>query len=176
LPLSIFSLLWARNKDWIGKMKLDEAQKKKVIQWIEEGLKLSDIQSKLVSELDAKLTYMEVRFLIDDLGVKPKDKEPPAAPAEIKPAAQVAQPAKAPGQAAPSREGGGVSVAVDQVTRPGALVSGKVTFSDGKTADWYLDQMGRLGVAPQEQGYKPSPEDLTEFQTELQNELSRLGF
>ena len=65
---------------------------------------------------------------------------------------------------------------VDQVTRPGALVSGKVTFSDGKGADWYLDQMGRLGLVPKETGYKPSEADLMEFQAELQNELSRQGF
>ena len=72
--------------------------------------------------------------------------------------------------------GGGVSVAVYLVPRPGSLVSGKVKFSDGKAAEWYLDQMGRLGLAPKEQGYKPSQEDLMEFQTELQNELAKLGF
>jgi len=67
-------------------------------------------------------------------------------------------------------------VTVDQVTRPGSLVSGKVKFSDGKTAEWYLDQMGRLGFVPKEQGYKPSQNDLMDFQAELQNELARLGF
>ena len=56
------------------------------------------------------------------------------------------------------------------------MVSGKVNFSDGKSADWYLDQMGRLGLVPKEQGYKPSEEDLMDFQTELQSELAKLGF
>ena len=60
--------------------------------------------------------------------------------------------------------------------RPGALASGKVTFSDAKSADWYLDQTGRLGLVPKEQGYKPSQDDLMDFQMELQNELARLGF
>jgi hypothetical protein len=36
--------------------------------------------------------------------------------------------------------------------------------------------MGRLGLVPKEQGYKPSQDDLMEFQAELQSELARLGF
>lgn len=162
-------------------MKLDDAQKQKVSGWIEEGLKLSEIQDKLNSEFGLRMTYMEVRFLIDDLGVKLKDKpvEAPAPPPAAAPAPGAA-PATMAGGAMPLNEdgliGGGVSVTVDQVTRPGSLVSGKVKFSDGKSAEWYLDQMGRLGLAPKETGYKPSQEDLIEFQTELQNELAKLGF
>jgi hypothetical protein len=156
-------------------MKLDDAQKQKVSGWIEEGLKLSEIQDKLNSEFALRMTYMEVRFLIDDLGVKLKDKpvEAPAPPPAAMPAPGT------PPTTSPDEDGllgKGVSVSVDQVTRPGSLVSGKVTFSDGKSAEWHLDQMGRLGLAPKEQGYKPSQEDLVEFQTELQNELAKLGF
>ena len=72
--------------------------------------------------------------------------------------------------------GGRVSLSVDQLARPGALVSGKVTFSDGKQADWYLDQQGRLGVVPKEQGYKPAAMDVQEFQLALQDELAKMGF
>lgn len=154
-------------------MKLDDAQKQRVGKWLEEGLKLSEVQSKINSEFGLSMTYMEVRFLLDDLGVKPKDKPP-----EPTPEPQGAPPPPPPGelQPAPSAGGpGGVQVGVDQVTRPGALVSGKVTFSDGKQADWYLDQMGRLGVIPKEEGYKPSQDDIAQFQTTLQNELARLG-
>ena len=165
-------------------MKLDDAQKKKVSGWIEEGLKLSEIQDKLNSEFGLRMTYMEVRFLIDDLGVKLKDKpqekppQPPAPPQTTAAPAKPAQPALVPAgeNAAADLPASKVSVTVDQVTRPGALASGKVTFSDGKAADWYLDQMGRLGLAPKEQGYKPSQEDLMDFQMELQSELARLGF
>ena len=67
-------------------------------------------------------------------------------------------------------------MAVDTVTRPGAVVSGKVTFSDGKSAEWYLDQYGRLGMLPGEKGYKPSQNDIMAFQTELQNQLARYGY
>lgn len=162
-------------------MKLDDAQKQKVSQWIEEGLSLANIQDKLGSEFGLRMTYMEVRFLIDDLGVKLKDKPKESALTEIKGGKETpsAPGRKTPPPLQPAEEpepGGGVSVTVDQVTRPGALASGKVKFSDGKSAEWYLDQMGRLGLVPKEQGYKPSQEDLMDFQTELQNELARLGF
>jgi hypothetical protein len=161
-------------------MKLDDAQKQKVSEWIEQGLKLSEVQDKLNSEFGLGMTYMEVRFLIDDLGVKLKDK-PVEAPPDLAAgtAASAASQPQAGTAGVPKGEdliGGKVAVVVDQVTRPGALVSGNVKFSDGKSADWYLDQMGRLGLAAKEQGYKPSEEDLVEFQAELQTELARLGF
>jgi hypothetical protein len=65
---------------------------------------------------------------------------------------------------------------VDKIARPGAIVSGKVTFSDAQQADWYLDQTGRLGVVPKQQGYKPSPGDVQDFQMALESELAKLGF
>ena len=65
---------------------------------------------------------------------------------------------------------------VDQIARPGAMVSGKVTFSDGQKADWYLDQTGRLGMMPAVQGYKPLPADVQQFQLALQDEMAKMGF
>jgi len=157
-------------------MNLDETQRKKVAGWIEEGLKLAEIQNRLESEFGLRVTYLDVRLLVDDLKLKPKDPPPPPSPIlATPPAGSAAQPA--PEQAAEADEPafGNVSVTVDQLTRPGALVSGKVKFSDGKTADWFLDQAGRLGVAPQEKGYKPSAVDVQDFQTALQTELQKLG-
>ena len=172
-------------------MKLDDAQKAKVSEWIAQGCKLAEIQTRLTSELGLKLTYMEVRFLVDDLKLVPKDPEPvkpinlPPPPEKAGAASQptaAMNPASAPlKKGEPVREGeatllGPVSVSVDQVTRPGSLASGKVTFSDGQLADWYLDQMGRLGLAPKVQGYKPNAADVQEFQMALQNELAKLGY
>jgi hypothetical protein len=57
---------------------------------------------------------------------------------------------------------------MDAVTRASALASGKVTFSDGETADWMLDQTGRLGLNPTNPGYRPSESDIMAFQQELQ--------
>ena len=165
-------------------MNLDPAQQQKVKDWISQGLQPAEIQKKLADELGVRLTYMEVRFLLDDLKLQPKDKEPaPTPPPSLQSGAAGAAPAPAGGKpgigpALPEDEpmGGGVSISVDQVTRPGAVVSGKVTFSDGKWAAWSLDQYGRLGLAPSEKGYKPSQEDLLAFPSELQNELTRSGF
>jgi hypothetical protein len=157
-------------------MNLDEAQRKKVAAWIADGAKLSEIQTRLAAELGLKFTYMEVRLLVDDLKLTPKDPEPPKVvappPEAAKPVAEKAAPPPAPAPNAP----GGVSVTVDQLARPGAIVSGKVTFSDGQQADWYLDQSGRLGVAPKQLGYKPSPADVQQFQSALEKEISRMGF
>jgi hypothetical protein len=157
-------------------MTLDENQRKKVAAWIADGAKLSEIQTRLASELSLKLTYMEVRLLVDDLKLTPKDPEPPKVvappPDPAKPAAEKTVPPPAPATGVP----GAVSVIVDQLARPGTIVSGKVTFSDGQLADWYLDQAGRLGVAPRQQGYKPSAADVQQFQAALEKEISRMGF
>lgn len=167
-------------------MTLDDAQRKKVAEWIAAGLKLSEIQSRLASDLGVRMTYMDVRLLVDDLKLTPKDVEPPK-PAPVLPSADAkGGPAKAPNAAAarsldektpraPAGPGG-VSVSVDQVTRPGSVVSGKVTFSDGNSANWYIDQSGRLGVVPEQQGYRPPQADLQQFQAALETELSKLGF
>jgi hypothetical protein len=153
-------------------MNLDETQRKKVAEWIEEGLKLSDIQKRLETEYKLTLTYLEVRFLVDDLKLKPKDPAPPPKPPAPTPTLTPAEPT----DISPNEPAfGHVSLTVDQLTRPGALVSGKVKFSDGKSADWFLDQAGRLGLAPVEKGYKPSQADVQDFQVALQGELQKLG-
>ena len=171
-------------------MKLDDAQKLKVSEWIAGGGKLAEIQNRLFTELGLKLTYIEVRFLVDDLKLTPKDPEPPkpaALPTPAPPPGPVGSPAAAradtgtaltKGAPVPAAEAGpgGVSVTLDQLTRPGAMVSGMVTFSDGGQAEWYLDQAGRLGVVPKVQGYKPTPADVEDFQVALQNELAKLGY
>jgi hypothetical protein len=156
-------------------MNLTEEQRQRVTAWILEGAKLSEIQNRLMVEFKLKLTYMEVRFLVDDLKLTPKDPEPPKV---------VAPPAASPTRLAPEKNpapagtlpASGVSVGVDQIAKPGAIVSGKVTFSDGQSADWILDQTGRLGVVPKQAGYKPSAADVQEFQLALQQEIAKLGY
>jgi len=163
-------------------MNLTDAQKQQVSAWLEQGLKVADVQKKMSAELGVSLTYMEVRFLLDDLRLKPKDPEPPKQPAPASPIAPAAAgtPAPVAGEGvAPAADAsglGGVKLSVDTLARPGTVVSGKVTFSDGQTADWYLDQMGRMGVVPAQKGYKPSQGDVMEFQELLQMELQKLGF
>jgi hypothetical protein len=157
-------------------MNLDEAQRKQVADWIAAGAKLSEIQNRLAAEFGIKLTYMEARFLVDDLKLTPKDPEPPKAVAPPAAAQPAAADAVLPDNEAALPPAGGVSVSVDQLTKPGTMISGKVTFSDGQNADWYLDQTGRLGVVPKVAGYKPSAADVQQFQTALQQEIAKLGY
>ncbi len=169
-------------------MSLNEEQKQAVSGWIADGKSVSEIQDLLRSELEIALTYMAVRFLVDDLGLQLRDAEPEPDPADAaaEEGSQEASEEEAPGpepdgapdasQDAGGQSEGSVSLTVDKITRPGAIVSGSTTFSDGNKAEWMLDQMGRLGVVPEVEGYKPSAGDVAAFQASLQEELQKLGF
>ena len=166
-------------------MQLTDEQKQKVAAWLADGLKLSDIQGRLGDECGVRLTYMDVRLLVDDLKLVPMDPPAPAPvaekvesaapapeqPAQEQPATPVAE------DAAPAAKfAGKISLLVDQIARPGTIVSGSVTFSDGKVASWYLDPQGRLSVVPAEQGYRPPEGDVEEFQVALDQQLAKLGY
>ena len=71
-----------------------------------------------------------------------------------------------------------VKIAVDNVTLiPGALASGTVTFSDGVTGKWIVDQYGRPGFTEVSQkGYRPNPADAQAFMQELSLALQKRGF
>ena len=159
-------------------MQLTDEQKRTVAEWVAKGLGLGDIQRRLGAELGVNMTYMDVRLLVLDLGVAIKDKPAP------KPT-PVTGPVTGPGGALGGGLGGGsspaappaggVTVSLDRLMKPGALVSGTVTFSDGVTANWALDQMGRLALDARQPGYRPVEADVRAFQTQLQGLLERQG-
>jgi hypothetical protein len=173
-------------QEWVvANTNLTDAQRQQVAAWVTEGLKLSDIQKRLETDFGLRLTYLEARFLLDDLKVVPKDPPPPPASA----LAPGASPGKPPGAQDKAKAGarealpeaplpgtGGVRLTVDQLAKPGAMVSGTVTFSDGQSGQWYMDEMGRLGLAMQQKGYRPSAADVEEFQILLQQEAARQGY
>src|SRR3954467_1513830 len=158
-------------------MELTQEQRQKVTEWIAAGQKLSEIQERMGAEFGLRMTYMDARLLIDDLKLTPKDPVVPEAP---KPPAEAAPADGAPdavaGEADAPVGGGKCSVTVDAVMKPGAMVSGKATFSDGQTAEWYLDQMGRFGLVPAVEGYRPPQSDIAEVQVLLDRELQKLGY
>jgi hypothetical protein len=145
-------------------MILTDDQKAAISKWIEEGASLSEIQKRLKEEFQISLTYLEARLLADDLKLALKEPERPVEPPPLPP------PEKA------SATTGKVSVTIDQITRPGAMVSGRTTFSDGQSAEWYLDQTGRLGLNPSTPGYRPSQQDVMDFQVELEKLARNQGF
>ena len=77
--------------------------------------------------------------------------EPPPAPASEPPAGNAPR--------------GKTSVTLSPIQRPGFLASGSVTFGSGVTAEWFLDQTGRIGL--ENASGQPDREDIRDFQTEL---------
>ena len=75
----------------------------------------------------------------------------------------------------PAAGPGSLSLEVDRIVRPGSMVSGSVTFSDGVSGKWALDQHGRLMLETAQKGYQPSAPDVQAFQRELQAQLQRQG-
>ncbi|MCC5789450.1 MAG: hypothetical protein JJT75_07435 [Opitutales bacterium] len=166
-------------------MQLNAEQKEAVAQWVRDGAKPANVQKRLQLDFGVAMTYMDVRFLVDDLELEWVDKKPrqDEATKHLSADQAVAAGAKeeppAPGDSVPAADElqpvGNVQVEVNKVNRPGTLVSGQVTFSDGVKAEWGLDQMGRIMMQPEKEGYQPDQEDVQAFQQELQKTLESQG-
>ncbi len=154
--------------------RLTPAQISTVSAWVAEGATLSQIQERLSSQLEVSMTYMDVRFLVDDLNLALIEKEEPKVPEEAVTEAAPAADAAAPAETA--QGAGVVTVEVDTIAQPHAMVSGHVTFSDGEKADWYIDHQGRPGMAARTPGYRPTPQDITDFQAKLDAALRQAGY
>lgn len=154
-------------------MELNESQKSALAGWVKEGCSLAEIQNRLRQEYELSMTYMDVRFLVDDLDIE--FEEPVAEAQEDENDGDTEQPEAVVEE--PELVGGAVRVEVDTVTRPGALVSGTVNFSDGVQMSWQLGAGGQLGLVPgDDPDYRPSPEDVQEFQSQLQKVLQEKGY
>lgn len=176
--------------------QLSEGQKKTVAQWVAEGASLNEVQDRLKRDFNITLTYLDARLLVMELGLKIQEKKQAEEPKPETPATSAPAPGAGPEDEAYSDElteaeaellqhdsemlpeGGAstLSVSLDAITVPGTMVSGKVTFSDGKTGGWYVDQFGRLGLQPPEPGYQPPPTDIPAFQRELDRLLRQRGY
>ncbi len=152
---------------------LTDLQKKQVAAWVGEGLSLAQIQTKIAEDFGVSMTYMDVRFLVDDLNLDLRDavEETPAPAADVPAEAASAGVPAAP-DAVPAA--GGVSVSLDAVQAPGVLASGDVTFSDGVRGKWFYDSRG-LGLEGFPEGYRPPQADVPEFQKKLVAELRKQG-
>jgi hypothetical protein len=153
--------------------ELTKEQISKVSQWVKEGASLSIIQGKLSSEFKISMTFLDVRFLVDDLNLTLQEKEEPKKPDEVNAVTDLNSTNET---IPPSPVATGVSVEVDTICRPGTMVSGNVTFSDNQKADWYLDMEGRPGLVPRTQGYRPTRNDIIDFQQKLDAALRQSGF
>ncbi len=199
-------------------MTLTPEQKQSIASWVAAGDNLSVVQKKLAEHFKISMTYMDVRFLVDDLGLELKNAAPKADVTDVSKTAVGTGPAPAGSRAQPADQKGfidkmkekvglggqpededelpaedladevhadlpgspagpgGVTLEIDRIVRPGSVVSGSVTFSDGVSGKWALDQLGRLMLETPQKGYQPSPGDVQAFQRELQTQLQRHGF
>ncbi len=137
--------------------------------WADEGDNLSGIQKKLATDMGVKVTYLELRFLIDDLGIKLKEEEKPEPPKEDEDAG--GQPDADGG----SPTGDGVVVEISALQRPGSMINGTAKFAGGEQMEWWVDQMGQLGIDPKNPGFRPTAEQMRSFQMELQRAVRGSG-
>jgi hypothetical protein len=153
-------------------MELSDSQKATITQWVQAGRSLAEVQRSLREEFDISMTYLDVRFLVDDLDIPVVEE---AEPEDAEDAAAEAEPANA--EVVDEGGDGSVFVDVDAIMRPGALVSGTVKFSDGVSLGWQLNAGGQLGLIPgDDPAYRPSAEDVQAFQTQLEEVLRQKGF
>ena len=174
---------------------MDQKQIKEFIaQKVPEGYSLSKIQDML-KEQGVHITFMELRLLASEIEEqvwkKTEETKAAAEPAkEIAPAAEPAEEAEAfpeeeppvpaapmqepeptaADQAAPAAPRGKTTVELSKIARPGTAASGTVKFGSGVTAEWVVDQFGRLGL--DKASGKPDEQDIREFQMELQKLFS----
>ena len=147
---------------------LSSEQVEMVTRWVAEGAQMADVQRRLKDDFGFNVTYMDTRFLSLDLELNFQVNEEEAKAEEVIEAPQVQE---EPDLEGTKPDGGSVSASLDQVARPGSMVSGTVTFSDGMKGLWLIDEMGRPSIDPDQPGYQPSEADLVSFQEELKGLL-----
>lgn len=166
-------------------------------QWAADGAQLNDIQKKMEDEMEHKLTYMDVRFLVLDLEITIRDIQAEEAALKAAQAEEIEEATEldalaeemsagdadhAAGvadmadpmngmppemNAAPAVANSSVTVTLDAIAKPGLMATGRVTFSDGEAGDWYIDDRG-LGINPDNIDHVPEPSEIEAFQRELQ--------
>ncbi len=135
-----------------------------IVKLLDEENSLSDIQKILDTDYNHKMTFLELRMVASELenidwtkGEEPEKTEDTGEEKEITQEKEV------------SDENGKTVIEISKLTRPGVALSGSVNFASGATAEWVLDQFGKLAFEKSEG--KPTEEDLSEFQKELQKAL-----
>ena len=132
---------------------------------IAEGISLSDIQNEVNEKFQLSMTYMDLRILAAGLDIDWQAKAAAKAEEEKK------EEENAPEEAAPEEPAaetdGKTVVEISKLMRPGTALSGSVKFASGSTADWYINQTGRLGLENLV-GDQPTQDDIQQFQVELE--------
>lgn len=145
---------------------------------LREGRSLSDIQKELQDKHEVKMTFLDLRLLAAEIeeidwefqAEEEAKKEQEAKEAEKKEADDELETENIDDE---DDIPGKTVVELSKLARPGAAMCGHVTFASGVKADWFIDQLGRLGL--EKNTGQPTPQDIQEFQIELQNALAGGG-
>ena len=174
----------------------NEERNRVIMEKLNEGMSLSDVQKFLERECGLRMTYFDLRMLAADLQVDWEKQDRPKADTSIDVSkAPVQRPQPPPPQPQPQEgaddddvqpEDGGEEQAVpapapadghsaivlDETPIPGAAVSGTVTFPSGASGRWVLTRDGRFGLEPDEGSAQPTEDDYAVFQQDLQRKLA----
>jgi hypothetical protein len=150
----------------------NEERKQVVGELLAKGHTLSQIQDYFHKEKNDPITYMDLRLLLSEM---PDAKLPEKELLKTMLPSAVPTAAKVPGAEKEPATSAKLSISVDQVPAPGAMLSGYARFPSGAKAHWFLDEMGRLGLDPELGTGKPTPQDMQEFSTELRRMLQQTG-
>lgn len=181
---------------WVAAGDNLSAIQKKLSEQFQVSLTYRDVRF-LVDDLNLALKDPAPKVDASDVSktpppaAKPASGRPPAAAPQAQNAGAVTDEAESNGDLPAGDEGiedapleddlpagvGSVTVSVDKVNLiPGAIASGSVTFSDGVTGKWIVDQYGRPGFTEVSQpGYRPTPADGQAFMRELSRSLQQRG-
>ena len=164
-----------------------EERNQVIMDSLNSGMSLSDVQKLLSSEYKENLSYLELRLLASELAIDWEKRDKPKKP--VQPAPAQAAPAAPKEEALPPEEpeddemaddsaddamegnpdGPRSIVAIDDTPLPQTAMSGSVTFPSGAKAKWFMDRYGRLGLADLEEGSEqPTDEDFQDFQVAMQ--------
>ncbi len=176
----------------------NEERNRVIMEKLNEGMSLSDVQKFLECECGLRMTYFDLRMLAADLQVDWEKQDRPKADTSIDvskapvqkpqppPPSQPRQdnadgqpddaddeeddvPAPAP---APVPADGHSAIVLDETPIPGAAVSGTVTFPSGASGRWVLTRDGRFGLEPDQGSAQPTEDDYAVFQQDLQRKLA----
>ena len=173
----------------------NEERNRVIMEKLNEGMSLSDVQKFLERECGLRMTYFDLRMLAADLQVDWEKQDRPKADTSIdvsKAPVQRPQPPQPQPQPqegadddeqpedggeeqatpAPAPADGHSAIVLDETPIPGAAVSGTVTFPSGASGRWVLTRDGRFGLEPDEGSAQPTEDDYAVFQQDLQRKLA----
>lgn len=174
----------------------NEERNRVIMEKLNEGMSLSDVQKFLERECGLRMTYFDLRMLAADLQVDWEKQDRPKADTSIdvskapvqRPQPPQPQPQPQEGAAdddvqpedggeeqatpAPAPADGHSAIVLDETPIPGAAVSGTVTFPSGASGRWVLTRDGRFGLEPDEGSAQPTEDDYAVFQQDLQRKLA----